>query len=108
MEFLVEFQLTIPQEADPAEVDARKQAETAASAELARAGQLVRLWTVSKSPGRWRGMGLYRADSKSRMEALLRALPLYDWMQVTVTALEAHPNDPALAPGSDRAASASE
>jgi len=38
MEFLVEFQLTIPQEADPAEVDARKQAETAASAELARAG----------------------------------------------------------------------
>jgi len=38
MEFLVEFQLTIPQDADPAEVDARKQAETAASAELARAG----------------------------------------------------------------------
>ena len=108
MEFLVEFQLTIPQQADPADVDARKQAETAASAELARAGQLVRLWTLSKSPGRWRGMGLYRADSESSMDAVLRGLPLYDWMKVTVTALEAHPNDPALAPRSDPTASASE
>ena len=52
-------------------------------------------------------MGLYRADSKSRMEALLRALPLDDWMQVTLTALEAHPNDPALAPASNRAANTS-
>jgi len=101
MEFLVEFKLTIPQDADPADVDARRQAETAASAQLARAGQLVRLWTVSRSPGRWRGIGLYRADSESEMKALLRALPLHDWMQVTVTALEAHPNDPTPAPASD-------
>jgi muconolactone delta-isomerase len=104
MEFLVEFKLTIPQDADPADVDARRQAETAASAQLARAGQLVRLWTVSRSPGRWRGIGLYRADSESEMEALVLALPLHDWMQVTVTALEAHPNDPTPAPGSDLAA----
>jgi muconolactone D-isomerase len=101
MEFLVEFQLTIPEDTDPADVDARRQAETAASAELARAGQLVRLWTVSKSPGRWRGMGLYRANSRSEMDALLRALPLHDWMQVTVTTLEAHPNDPTPVPASD-------
>jgi muconolactone D-isomerase len=105
MEFLVEFRLTIPQETDPAVVEARRQAETAASAELARAGKLMRLWTVSRSPGRWQGMGLYRADSKSEMDALLRALPLHDWMQVTVTPLEAHPNDPAPAPASGLAAS---
>jgi hypothetical protein len=28
------------------------------------------------------------------MDGLLRALPLYDWMRVTVTPLEPHPNDP--------------
>jgi muconolactone D-isomerase len=101
MEFLVEFRLTIPQDVDPADVDARRRAETAASAELARAGHLVRLWTISRSPGRWRGIGLYRADGKSEMDELLRALPLHDWMQVTVTALEAHPNDPTPTPASD-------
>ena len=107
MEFLVEFQLTIPDAIDPAEVDARRKAEAAASAELARAGQLVRLWTVSRSPGRWRGIGLYRANSRREMDALLGALPLHDWMRVTVTALEAHPNDPSPAPVSDLAASGS-
>ena len=105
MEFLVEFHLTIPPETDPAVVDARRQAETAASAELARAGRLVRLWTVSRSPGRWRGIGLYRANSKNEMDVLLRALPLHDWMHLTLTTLEAHPNDPAPAPVSDPAAS---
>ena len=29
------------------------------------------------------------------MDGLLRALPLYEWMRVTVTPLEPHPNDPA-------------
>ena len=30
------------------------------------------------------------------MDGLLRALPLYEWMRVTVTPLEPHPNDPAV------------
>ena len=29
--------------------------------------------------------------------SLLAALPLADWLRVTVTPLEAHPNDPATA-----------
>jgi hypothetical protein len=35
------------------------------------------------------------ADSEAQLAGLLRALPLYDWMHVTVTPLEAHPSDPA-------------
>jgi muconolactone delta-isomerase len=31
----------------------------------------------------------------AQLTGMLRALPLYDWMQVTVTPLEFHPNDPA-------------
>jgi muconolactone delta-isomerase len=30
------------------------------------------------------------------LDRLLRVLPLYDWMQVAVTPLETHPNDPAV------------
>ena len=40
-------------------------------------------------------MGLYRADSKTQLAGLLGALPLHEWMHVTVTRLEPHPNDPA-------------
>jgi len=94
MEFLVEFDLTTPAGAAEDEVTARTEAEGAASAELARAGHLERLWTVSRAPGRWRGLGLYRASEEAEMNALLRALPLYEWMDVTVTPLEAHPHDP--------------
>jgi len=39
-------------------------------------------------------LGLYRADTEAQLTDLLRALPLYDWMNITVTRLEAHPNDP--------------
>jgi muconolactone delta-isomerase len=41
----------------------------------------------------------YRAQSRSELDRLLRTLPLYDWMQMAVTPLETHPNDPAV--GSD-------
>ena len=42
-------------------------------------------------------LGLYRADSRPELDRLLRALPLYAWMKITVTPLGAHPNDPATA-----------
>jgi muconolactone D-isomerase len=42
-------------------------------------------------------LGLYRAESESELDGLLSALPLYEWMTVTVTGLERHPNDPAAA-----------
>ena len=40
-------------------------------------------------------VGLYRTDSQAQLEGLLGALPLSEWMHITVTALEPHPNDPA-------------
>jgi muconolactone D-isomerase len=98
MEFLVEFDLTTPAGTAEKEVAARTDAEGAASAELARAGHLERLWTVSRAPGRWRGLGLYRASDEAEMNALLRALPLYEWMHVTLTPLQAHPHDPGSEP----------
>jgi len=90
MEFLVEFNVHIPAGTTESEVEERYSAESAAAAELARTGQLVRIWRASAS----RPIGLYRADSRSELDGMLSALPLSGWMQATVTPLEAHPNDP--------------
>ena len=100
MEFLVEFNLTVPDGTPESEVTERTSAEAAASADLARRGHLARLWRPPVAPGERRALGLYRADSEAELNTLLGALPLARWMQMTVTPLEAHPNDPTpQAPG---------
>jgi muconolactone delta-isomerase len=72
MEFLVEFEVDVPEGTPESEVRDRE-----------------------------------RADNEAQLDGLLRALPLYEWMHITVTPLEAHPNDPATAPASRASSSAS-
>ncbi len=95
MEFLVEFDVHVPDGAVASEVEERKSAEASAAARLMDEGHLVRLWKSPAAPGDTKALGLYRADSEAQLAGLLGALPLYDWMHVTVTPLEPHPNDPA-------------
>jgi muconolactone delta-isomerase len=95
MEYLVEFHINVPEGTPEAEVSDREQAEAAAAARLAADGHLVRVWKRPVATGETNALGLYRADSKTELNALLGALPLYEWMSVTVTPLEPHPNDPA-------------
>ncbi len=94
MEFLVDFALDIPAGTPKSEISDREKAEALATAKLADEGHLVRVWR-SASQGEATIVGLYRADSQDQLVRLLGALPLADWMHVTVTPLEAHPNDPA-------------
>jgi len=97
MEFLVEFELEVPPGAPRAEVEQRQRAESAAAAKLAEDGHLVRLWRRPLVGDGTTAIGLYRADSEAELDDLLGALPLADWLRVTVTPLEAHANDPATA-----------
>jgi Protein of unknown function (DUF3237)/Muconolactone delta-isomerase len=55
-------------------------------------------WKRPVAPAETKVVGLYRADSATQLDGLLGALPLYEWMHVTVTSLEPHPNDPAAVP----------
>ena len=96
MEFLVKLEVNVPEGTPQAAVEERYAAEALASAKLAEEGHFLRLWQISGEPGVATAVGLYRADSDEQLDGLLRALPLYDWMRVTVTALESHPHDPAL------------
>jgi muconolactone D-isomerase len=94
MEFLVEFDLQVPAGTPESEVRERQKAESAAAAKLADEGHLVRLWRWSRVGDRATAIGLYRADSEAHLDTLLSDLPLADWLRITVTPLESHPNDP--------------
>ncbi len=88
MEFLVEFEVTVPAGTAASEVQRRESAEAQAAAELSRQGHLVRLWRTPVA-----AVGVYRADDRAQLDAFLAALPLGDWLRTTVTPLEPHPND---------------
>jgi muconolactone D-isomerase len=94
-EFLVEFEVEVPAGTPHEEVDRRQRAESDAAAKLAEDGHLVRLWRRPLVGDGSTAVGLYRADSETELDGLLAALPLADWLSITVTPLEAHPNDPA-------------
>jgi muconolactone delta-isomerase len=96
MEFLVEFEVEVPKGTPETEVDERTRAEASAAARLVDEGHLLRVWKRAAVTDDPTVIGLYAADSEAELDGLLRALPLADWMQVTVTPLAAHPNDPAL------------
>jgi muconolactone delta-isomerase len=95
MEFLVEFEVEVPAGTRDAEVEEHQRAESAAAAKVAEDGRLVRLWRRPLVGDGTTAIGLYRADSQAELDDLLGALPLADWLRVTVTPLEAHANDPA-------------
>jgi muconolactone D-isomerase len=98
MEFLVEFEVEVPADTPDVEVERRERAESAAAAELVQDGHLVRLWRRPLVGDGTTAIGLYRADGKAVLDDLLAALPLADWLRVTVTPLAPHPNDPATTP----------
>ena len=91
MEFLVQFELDVPDGVADSEIEDRGRAEAVAAETLAQEGHLVRLWQVSSRTV----LGLYRAGSKAELDALLGALPMYEWMHMSITPLVQHPNDPA-------------
>jgi muconolactone delta-isomerase len=98
MEYLVEFEVDVPADTPHEEVERRQRAESAAAAKLAEDGHLVRLWRLSAGGDGATAIGLYRADGEAELDGLLAALPLADWLRVSVTPLEAHPNDPIEVP----------
>jgi len=104
MEFLVEFEVDIPEGTPVSEVKDREDAEALAAGKLADERHLLRVWKRLVASGETKTLGLYRAESEVELESLLSGLPLSDWMRVTITPLEPHPNDPAPDAGSRAAA----
>ena len=95
MEYLVEFITTIPDKAPPDQIEQRLAGETTRVAELAAQGHALRVWKPLPDDGQRRALGLYWAASDEELQSILDSLPLRPWMEISVTALAEHPNDPA-------------
>ena len=96
MDYLVTFTLTVPEGVPASELEQRTTGEATRVAELAAQGHALRVWRPLPEDGRRRAIGLYRAADETELEAILDSLPLRPWMEIAVTALAEHPNDPAL------------
>ena len=96
MEFLVDFDMNIPEGMPEAEIKKREDDEASAVAELADKGHVLRIWKQDSATGKGTVLGLYRADSKLELDRVLNTLPLHDWMKIAVTPLLVHPNDPGI------------
>jgi muconolactone delta-isomerase len=97
IEFLVEFEVNIPDGTPESEVKDGENAEASAAARLVDEGHLLRVWKRPIASGETKVLDLYRADSATQLDGLVEALPLYEWMHVAVIPLEPHSKDPATA-----------
>ena len=95
LEFLVEFEVEVPEGTPESEVEQRSRDEATAAARLVDEGHLLRVWRRNAVADDTTVIGLYAADSEAELDDLLGALPLADWMQFTVIPLAPHPNDAA-------------
>jgi muconolactone delta-isomerase len=95
MEFLTTFEVTFPDSAGEQEVAGMKAREARRTRELAEEGHLARLWSLPPTPGRWRALGLWRAEDAAELQVVLKSLPMDPWMVTETTPLAEHPNDPA-------------
>jgi muconolactone delta-isomerase len=93
-EFLTTFEVTIPDGATEQEVAEITAREADRTRDLAKQGHLGRLWMLPPTPGRWRALGLWQADSEEELQAILESLPMAKWMTTETTPLTQHPNDP--------------
>jgi muconolactone delta-isomerase len=97
MEYLVNMTTHVPDGTAADAVDEVRAREAEHSRELARDGQLLRLWRPPVQPGEWRTFGLFAAADEDALERVLASMPLRIWRTDEVTPLSAHPNDPSQA-----------
>jgi muconolactone D-isomerase len=96
MEFLVEFELEVPDGVAASDVIFNEVDAARAAERLADEGYLERLWIVPSGLDKDHILGLYRAKNVNELDGILDNLPFHEWVNVVITSLEPHPNDPDL------------
>jgi len=89
MLFKVEMTVNVPTGFDADRFEALKAAEKALAQDLQRQGKWRHLWRVA---GLYANVSIFDVDSNAELHDLLMSLPLYPFMDVTVTALCRHPS----------------
>lgn len=88
MEFLVHIEIALPPDLSDAERALLEQGERERGLELRASGAITRIWRI---PGRRANVGIWSAEDATALHELLSSLPLFPWMDITVTPLARHP-----------------
>lgn len=89
MLFQVEMDVRIPHDADATRIDQLKVTEKARAQELQREGKWRHLWRVA---GQYKNISIFDVESSEELHNLLITLPLFPFMEMTVTPLCRHPS----------------
>lgn len=89
MLFHVHMTVNIPHDAEPDMVERLKQQEKERAQQLQRDGVWPHLWRVV---GRYANISVFDVESATQLHEILSTLPLFPYMDVTVTPLTRHPS----------------
>lgn len=89
MRFLVHMDVNVPHDADTAEIEKLKDAERDRAQELQRDGRWEHLWRVV---GRYANVSVFHVNSHEELHELLSGLPMWPFLDITVTPLTRHPS----------------
>ena len=87
--YCVQMEVRIPHDADPARIDRLKAEEKARAQELQRSGKWAHLWRVA---GRYANISVFDVADHDELHTILSSLPLFPFMDITVTPLAWHPS----------------
>jgi muconolactone D-isomerase len=90
MLFLVRMDVNIPAAMPAEESDAIKAVEKAYSQDLQRQGKWRHIWRVV---GEYSNYSVFDAESNDELHNMLSGLPLFPYMEISVTPLANHPSD---------------
>jgi muconolactone D-isomerase len=89
MLFAVRMDVSLPAGLDPGVRDDTLAREKAYSQELQRAGKWVNIWRIT---GQYANLSVFDVASNEELHDILWHLPLFPYMTIEVTALNAHPS----------------
>ncbi len=89
MLFQVTMDVRLPPDLDVERGNQLKATERARSQELQQSGKWRHLWRIA---GRYANVSIFDVDSPAELHELLSTLPLFPYMEITVTALCRHPS----------------
>jgi muconolactone D-isomerase len=89
MLYMVEMTVNIPLDMPAAVANEIKVREKAYSQELQRSGKWAHIWRVV---GEYKNVSIFNVDSNEELHTLLSGLPLFPYMEISVTALCTHPS----------------
>ena len=89
MLYHVRMDVRPPHGMDPAMFDRLKAEEKARAEALQREGKWVHLWRIA---GQYSNISVFDVGSHDELHAILSALPLFPFMEISVTPLARHPS----------------